>query len=358
MKNYFKNKNFFPVATFGLILVVAVLSVLLFLSRKPKESIFIQLSNLDSSSLTDGIKKNGYLRLKNGHLVNQEGKPIQLQGLSSHGLIWYPQYINYRALLDLRNRGANILRAAMYADSIYEGYNENEITKRLNLSLIYLAIENALATDMYVIVDWHLLLDKNPLFTVKAAMEFFNEISSRYPNHPGLLYEICNEPNGGTSWDEIREYANKVIPVIRQNSPKAIILVGTPEYSTDILSVRSSQLDYDNVMYTLHVYFDGQSGIDYQERIERMTEAGLGVFITEWGIGPTLGNSENTSLIQNFIDYCRKHKISWTNWSLSNKDENFSVIKPDCFKLSGWTDEDLTFSGRMVFQALGHNPVN
>ena len=42
-----------------------------------------------------------------------------------------------------------------------------------------------------------------------------------------VLYEICNEPNSGCSWEDIKTYANEVIPVIRENAPEAVILVGT-----------------------------------------------------------------------------------------------------------------------------------
>lgn len=299
-----------------------------------------------------GLAANGQLQVQGGRLVNQTGQPIQLRGLSSHGLIWFPQYANSRALADLRARGANLFRAAMYADSVHEGFNENETTRRLNRSLMYLAIENALAADMYVIVDWHLLLDRNPLFTVEAAKEFFDDISSRYAGQPGLIYEICNEPNGETTWADIREYARQVIPVIRRNSPQAVVLVGTPHYSVDLLSVRESPLSYDNIMYAYHLYFDDAPADDYQTKINAMREAGLGVFVSEWGIGRPRANSEAAAVIGDFLEYCRRHQISWANWSLSNVDESYSALKSECRKLSGWAEDDLTFSGRIVFNAL------
>jgi aryl-phospho-beta-D-glucosidase BglC (GH1 family) len=300
----------------------------------------------------DGVEANGFLLVKNGGLVNCEGRPVQLRGLSSHGLIWFPQYVNIRAMADLRSRGANLFRAAMYADSLHEGYNDNEISKRLNFSLMCLAIENALAADMYIIVDWHLLQDKNPLVTVEAARVFFNEISSRYPDQPGLIYEICNEPSGETTWADIQAYARQIIPVIRANAPRAVILVGTPNHSADLSKVREAPLDYENLMYAYHVYFDAAPGDDYQAKIDPMLDAGLGVFISEWGIGRLENSLEGAAEVHGFLDYCRRRRISWANWSLSNKDESYSAVKPDCQKLSGWTDDDLTLSGRIVFHAL------
>lgn len=49
-----------------------------------------------------------------------------------------------------------------------------------------------------------------------------------------MLYEICNEPNGNVTWnDNVKPYAETVIPVIRANT-NAIILVGSPTWSQDL----------------------------------------------------------------------------------------------------------------------------
>lgn len=49
-----------------------------------------------------------------------------------------------------------------------------------------------------------------------------------------MIYEICNEPNNGTSWKEIKSYARSVISTIRKNDKKAVIVVGTPTWSQDV----------------------------------------------------------------------------------------------------------------------------
>ncbi len=49
-----------------------------------------------------------------------------------------------------------------------------------------------------------------------------------------MIYEICNEPNNGTSWKEIKSYAKSVISTIRENDKKAVIVVGTPTWSQDV----------------------------------------------------------------------------------------------------------------------------
>lgn len=299
-----------------------------------------------------GVNANGFLKVQEGRLVNQAGWPLQLKGMSSHGLIWYPQYINFKAMLDLKARGANLFRAAMYADSQHEGYNENDITRRTNKALLYLAVENALAADLYAIVDWHVLKDENPLLTVDSAIEFFDEVSRRYAEEPGVIYEICNEPNGAVTWRDVHQYARQVIPVIRRNAPRSVIVVGTPSFSADVLSVLEAPLDFPGIMYSYHQY-TGTGQTYYREILETMRREGLGIFVTEWGIDL----DEKTGLpaleeAREFLAYLKEQKISWANWSLSNKDEPYSAIKPEVWKLSNWQDEDLTPSGRLVFEAL------
>ena len=84
---------------------------------------------------------------------------------------------------------------------------------------------------MYAVVDWHTLSDANPATNQWAAEEFFRSVSGALGNTDNVIYEICNEPNGGTSWADIKAYAEAVIPIIRANDPDAIIVVGTPTWS-------------------------------------------------------------------------------------------------------------------------------
>ena len=71
---------------------------------------------------------------------------------------------------------------------------------------------------MYVIIDWHIFSDNNPNNHKEEAKEFFTNISTKYRYIPNIIYEICNEPNGSTSWDDIKNYANEIVPIIRKNS--------------------------------------------------------------------------------------------------------------------------------------------
>ena len=314
------------------------------------------------AELTDpgyGIKAYGQLKVKKGQLVSENGDKVLLRGLSSHGINWYPKYINAGALATLKEYGANVFRIAMYTDENGGYVYETEQNK----TYLYIAIENVLSQDMYAIVDWHILRDENPLRHIEEAKLFFEEISSHYSGNKGIIYEICNEPNGDTSWEDICAYANQIIPIIRRNSPDAVIIVGTPHFSSQLSEPMEKPLDYDNIMYTYHQYIDvtKEAANDFYQ-LNKAMENEFPVFVTEWGISygdkddTTINSCEDESLymeqVHTFVEYLKANNISWCGWSLSNKAEGHSFVLNSCKKLSGWTKEDMTPSGWLMAQAL------
>ena len=300
----------------------------------------------------EGVSANGALRVEGARLVNAQGKPIQLKGMSTHGIHWFPQYADRQAVHQLKTLGANLFRVAMYADSSDGGYNENKEAAERNTYLLNLAVRHALDEDMYAIIDWHLLKDETPLRHVENAKRFFHDISALYAENPAVIYEICNEPNGKTTWEDIRVYAEQVIPAIRYNSPNALIIVGTPDYSSGIDKVLAAPLTFPNIAYAYH-YYPSLAGKGYIPLLEEALNASIAVFVSEWGIDRNRETGElELGKARDFVDFMRRHMISWANWSLSNKDESFSAIQNQVTKLHGWTDEDLTPSGKLVFEAL------
>jgi endoglucanase len=194
---------------------------------------------------------------------------------------------------------------------------------------------------------------------MEEAKGFFEEISSHYGDNYGIIYEICNEPNGDTSWSDIVQYANEIIPIIRNNAPSSVIIVGTPAYSSRVSDVLESPLSYDNIMYAYHEYLDISVDEEYDSYyLDKVKESGIPIFITEWGIVDNSEDNNNdgeelySKTAETFLEYLDDNKISWCNWSLSNKDEIHSVIKSDCDKYSGWEEEDFTFIGNIVIRAL------
>ena len=291
--------------------------------------------------------QHGALHVENGKLTGADGNTVQLYGMSTHGIAWFPQYINYDSFRTLRDDwNTNCIRLAMYTAE-YGGYCVGGDKEQLK-QLVRDGVSYATELGMYVIVDWHILSDCDPNQNKDEAIAFFREMSEAFVDNDNVLYEICNEPNSGTSWDSIKSYAEEVIPVIREQKPDAVILVGTPTWSQEIDKSAASPLTFDNVMYTLHFYA-GTHKDDLRNRLETCAQNNLPVFVSEFGMCDASGNGANDfDSTTKWLDLLNKYQISFCCWNLANKDESSSVFKAASTALSDWTDEDFNESGRWI----------
>ena len=287
--------------------------------------------------------ETGYLHVQESVLADEDGNEVQLRGVSTHGLTWYPDFINAEFIRDISDDwNCNFIRFAMYSE-IYCGEDKDE-----SLSLLIKGIDAAISADMYVLVDWHILHDYDPNMNKAQAAEFFAMISEKYGDIPNLIYEICNEPNGETDWSDVARYANEIIPLIRKNAPSSIITVGTPEYDRNLGSAQMRPLDFENVMYVLHFYtashHEGLLG-----ELKAAYEAGLPVFISECGISEASGDGTiNFDSAVQWFSYLKEKKISYAVWSLSDKDESSAFFKPGFKPDHVPEDDELTLSGTWV----------
>lgn len=297
---------------------------------------------------------NGRLHVEGTQLVDQSGRPVQLRGVSTHGLSWYPEYISENLFRRIAAEwNCNMIRIAMYSvDYCNEKLHED------NLDLMRKGIEAAIAADVYVLVDWHILEDYNPNMNKEAAKGFFAMIAEDYAQYPNLIFEICNEPNGNTFWSEVADYANEVIPVIRSYIPDAVIVVGTTEYDRNLGDPLLRPLEFDNIMYVLHFYcathHEGLLG-----ELSSALKEGLPVFISECGICEASGDGEiDFESAAIWFSFLNDNKLSYAVWSLSNKEESSAFFTRQFDPEGELKDEYITESGKWVRSLIrGEDPI-
>lgn len=297
---------------------------------------------------TTPVSQHGQLSVKNGQLVDKSGKGYQLRGMSTHGLTWFPEFVNESAFKTLRDDwNTNVVRLAMYVDEWGNGqcYMGN---KSGSLELLEKGVDICIKLDMYVIIDWHVLNPGDPSKYTNEAKSFFEKVSKRYAKYPNVIYEICNEPNGGASWSgNIKPYAEKIIPVIRKNAPNSVIIVGTPTWSQEIDKPLSDPLSYKNVMYAFHFYAATHAGL--RSNVENCVAQGLPVFVSEFGTCDASGGGANDfNETQKWLSYFDKQGISYCNWSICNKDETCSVLRPGTSANGNWSESNLTENGKWM----------
>jgi len=299
----------------------------------------------------------GALQVIGTQLSDSEGNPVQLKGISTLGVVWYPEYINQECFAQFKNEwNMNIIRLAMYtAES--GGYCTDGDQEYLK-SLVKNGVKYATELDMYVIIDWHILSDGNPNTCIEEAKAFFEEMSSTYADHVNVLYEICNEPNGGTTWADIKAYAAEIIPIIRANDPDAVILVGTPNWSQYVDQAAADPITgYENLMYTLHFYAATHTD-SLRSTLTSAVNAGLPIFVSEYGICDASGNGVlDIEQANQWISLLNSCQISYVMWNLSNRDESSAILKSSCTKNSNFTADDLNGSGLWLYEMLTGEPL-
>lgn len=284
------------------------------------------------------LAANGRLKVINRQLCNEAGAPIQLRGMSTHGLQWFGSCHTSSATQALANSwGCDVFRAAMYVDE--GGYLSNKAGIKAQVDNI---TDWSAQSGMYCIIDWHVLNPGDPNAHTADAIDFFRQEAQRNAGKKHVIYEICNEPNG-VSWASVKSYAEQIIPVIRQYDPQAIILVGTPNWSGTPADVTSNPLtgaNAYNVMYTFHFY----AGSHYTQSYINGVLQNIPLFISEWGTSNYSGNGGNDyTNAQNWLNLLAGAntagiKVSWCNWSFCDKSETSAALAAGACGNGGWNN--------------------
>lgn len=284
------------------------------------------------------------LHVQGSALVNAAGDTVVLTGPSlgwhgSHGRFYTPQTIETFK----KDWGANITRAAIGA------HTSGDVTRCYDADSAYAvnsamtAIDAAIDNDMYIICDWH-----SHNNTKDNAIKFFDVISSKYGDDPHIIYEIWNEPLQ-IGWQEVKDYAAEVIPVIRRNAPNSVIIVGTPSWDQEVDKAAADPLDEKNVVYALHFY--AATHKDYlRERAQQAIDSGLPIFISECGSMEASGDDQVDLESWNaWVDFADRNKLSMLMWSVSDKVETCSMLTPgSASEGTEWTEDNLKDWAKLV----------
>ena len=319
------------------------------------------------------VGKNGWLHTEGNKLINEHGQPVQLRGVATHGLQWYGDfYKDGNAIKQAAvSWGVDVVRLSVY---VYEGgYLENEkISPEGFDQMIEPIIETCIENGVYVILDWHIHHPGNPAFYLNDAKDFFTKYTKKYGQYPNLIWEIANEPNEAgrhhddpkkrVSWAEVKEYAKEVIPVVRKEAPKSLILMGTPDWSSfgiakgkDVNIVINDPIEDNNVAYTFHFYAGGHK---FSEKLDYIASK-VPVFITEWAACSwDMGSPNDMESTEKWLKVIDKHKISWTYWNYAPGTSSYSIFKKKETNDAALDPkgDNITETGKLLYKLLHTEP--
>lgn len=379
-------KGFLRKRALPFIMALAVMVLLLPLNvgavNDPKYTHLTGAANVEKPSVGGALQVLNISGQKT--LCDKNGNPIQLRGMSTHGLQWYPEIINNNAFAALSTDwGCNVIRLAMYVAE--NGYATDPTVKQKVIDGINFAIAN----DMYVIVDWHMITPGDPTASVySGANDFFTSIAGLYPNDPHIIYELCNEPNGNSpgvtndasGWTTVKNYAQPIISSLRKSGNTNLMIVGSPNWSQRPDLAADDPINDANTLYSFHFYSGTHQTSDsdtdrsnIMSNVRYALKHGVGVFCSEWGDSEASGdNGPYLDAADAWLDFMNANNISWCNWSLSNKNETSAAFLPYISGVSNgtsldpgadkkWDVSELSVSGEYVrarIKGIAYSPID
>lgn len=325
---------------------------------------------------TTPVDKYGWLTVSGSSIKSTKtGKKIALRGASFGWHNWWPRFYNSGAVIELKNNfNVNVVRAAMGIDPkpdyTNRGYLNNPVVAKDYISKV---VNAAIEQGIYVIIDWHChdIITQTHGDITANAVEFFSEMAVKYKNTPNVIFEIFNEPRGGgatgdpdrVTWAQIKTYAQKVIQAIRDNGANNLILLGTPNWGSDITSVVQDPLqNVTNVAYTIHFYSNSGGStpqsvstyqLNYRKRVKAALDAGIPVFVSECAGMEASGDGKiNYDTWYAWVEFMNNNYLSWVAWSVADKDETCSMLMKTATDSGPWPDEVIKDWGKLIKKYL------
>ena len=346
------------------------------------------------------VAKWGKLKVaenKNGvrSLCDENGKPVQLRGVSSHGLQWSGvaalTEANIKALKEQMK--CSIVRIALYVDE-EGGYAYNRTLRSRTYPLVSGKdtcrghIENVVKwcgeNGIYCLIDWHVHDPGNPqhwkyrnrkypenVEGIDLAADFFTYCARRFQNQKHVLYELCNEPNDlenyqfkeKITWEEhVKPYCEDMLKIIRHYDEEAIVICGSENWNGNLDQIIGNEPKdangetYKNILYTFHFY----AAFLPEESMEKLLKvtAHLPIFVTEWGTTHADGRTDfRPDLSSQWLKILAGNNdgeqlISWINWSFSAEGGLSAILKWNSGNVAADFPHILTESGKYVYEQL------
>lgn len=297
---------------------------------------------LSAQAQQSPVEKYGQLSVKGTALVSENGDTVQLRGMSLFWSQWMGQFYNADLAKWLRDDWkCNVIRVAMGVEK--GGYLTDPDGEKKKVETV---VDACIDLGLYVIIDYHA---HEAHENTAAAKKFFSEMSKKYGKYPNVIYETYNEPLQYIGWDTIlKPYHEDVLKSIRANDPDNIVICGTRMWTQRVDEAAANPIEDKNVMYALH-YYAYSHRRPLREIAQKAIDMGAPLFVSEFGNCHASGAGKLDSVqAKVWWDFLDKNKISWCNWSVADKDETASIIKPGSSATGGWKEEDLTPSGVLV----------
>ncbi|CAM4290793.1 glycoside hydrolase family 5 protein [Zobellia nedashkovskayae] len=299
-------------------------------------------SEAPESIINTAVEEYGQLRVDGKNMVDENGDPVQLRGMSLFWSQWMGEFYTKETVKWLKDDwNITVIRASMGVEDD-GGYLTNAVIEKAK---VFEVIDAAIEEGIYVLVDWH---SHHAEDHVEDAKSFFAEVAEKYGDYPNIIYETYNEPLD-VSWEAVlKPYHEAVVAEIRKYDSDNIVVCGTRNWSQGVSEVIGNKLADSNIMYTLH-YYASTHKEDLRTDAQTALDNDVPLFVTEYGVTEYTGDGFiDIVSVEEWWAFLDANAISWCNWSVADKEENSAALKPGASGLGGWPLSEITPSGQMV----------
>ena len=288
-----------------------------------------------SASAQSPVERHGQLRVEGTQLVDSKGAPVQLRGVSMGWHNMWPRFYNQGTVDRLTGDwGADLVRCSVGVAHLDSGFDCDSVAAYAVVDSI---VQGAVRNGAYVLVDFHSHPNK-----LADAKRFFTHVAGKYGHLPNIMYEIWNEPTE-VPWSECKVYAEELIPVIRALDPDGIVVVPTPRWDQEVDKAADDPITgVPGLLYSLHYYAATHTGW-LRDKAQYALDKGLPLIMSECASMLHTGDGVvDTKEWDEWMCFADEKGISWAAWSISDKDETCSMLRPSAASDGReWRDSDL-----------------
>lgn len=301
------------------------------------------------------------------------GKEVWLQGVAIASLEWSAggDHIMTSVSNAVEQWHANVVRLAVRSDFWFgRGPWQNKKSGAARYHALVDAVAEYLsARGKYLVIDLHEY--RAPSWKHAA---FWQDVSTRYRNHPGVIFGLLNEPhdvswevwrNGGPVTDKkkkgviaentevVRAFDSiglqKLLDIVRANGAGNVVTVGGLDWAYDLSgTLNGFALDGSNIVYETHVY-PWKRG---WQKAFLEAAARFPILMGEVGAQPTPMPFESPKSfvrpedwVPGMLATIQQYRLNWTAWC-------FHPRSSPCL-LSDWDYTPTPYWGVQAKEALG-----
>jgi len=311
-------------------------------------------SGTPAAAAPDPAKFPPALLVVGNQLQDKDGHPIWLQGLNIPSMEWMPQgdHVLRSERVAIEDWKANTIRLPL-KDTYWFGHGKDQDDNgKAYRELVDAVISFAAGRGAYVVLDLHCYRAPR-----REHIAFWQDVASRYKNHPTVLFDLLNEPHG-ISWDVWRNGGfvserkagadednfltddekikaklgfrspgmQKMVEAVRATGAHNVIVAGGLDYAYDLSGILKGYALTDTtgngIMYSSHIYpwkHDWQGNVlDAAAHYPiRVGEVGADVkkmpFETDATFVPP------STWVPDILGLIQKYHLNWTGWSFHPK---------------------------------------